>query len=158
MVLQCFSGNVCTRILRTFLSLSRFLYSRRCSPFPKSRGQFCLASFLIWYERFLVSVVFLNRQFSGATRRGEVSCNVNTASKPAASQDDFSHRTPHFGYTSEIKERSGVVPVHAVKSKVKHGDSLPKFDGHNSHQMESHGRVSRERDTSISRNRHEVVS
>lgn len=70
-------------------------------------------------------------------------------------QDDFTHRTPHFGYTSEIREQSGGFP--AAKSKDKSADSLQKLDGRNSRQLESHGRGSRERDNISSRNRQEEV-
>jgi hypothetical protein len=82
---------------------------------------------------------------------------LSTAAKNADLHDDFAHRTPHFGFTSETKEQSLVAPLQTAKSKDKAADSLHKLEGHQLRQRESHSQVSRDRDSSLSRNRQELV-
>ena len=97
--------------------------------------------------------------FSGAISRGEATSSSSTSAvKNAGLIDDLTHRTPHYGYTSEIMEQSGTVPVHATKIKEKASDSQFKQVGRNSLTKDSHDPAFRDKVFhSVVRSRQEAV-
>jgi hypothetical protein len=84
--------------------------------------------------------------FSGATSRGEATSSSSTSAvKNAGLIDDLTHRTPHFGYTSDIAEQAGTVPVHTTKIKEKASDFQFKHVGRNLPTKDSHDPAFREK-------------
>jgi hypothetical protein len=79
-----------------------------------------------------------------------------SAAKNAGLIDDLTHRTPHYGYTSEITDQQG--DVHAHVPKIKDSSSVSQFKqvGHNSHSKESHSRASRDEVSSSARKKEAV--
>jgi hypothetical protein len=71
--------------------------------------------------------------------------------------DDLTHRTPHYGYTSDVTEQQGVVSAHATKIKDSASDSRFKQHDMNSNAKDSHSRPFREKISSSTKSRAEAV-
>ena len=88
--------------------------------------------------------------------RGEISSSAIASAPNVGLADDLTHRTPHFGYTSELRLHHESVPILSAKTKDT-ADSRFRQDSQSVHAKDSHDRASRERGNSSTRGRQESV-
>jgi hypothetical protein len=89
--------------------------------------------------------------------RNETPSSLSTLAKKSSMLDDLGHRTPHFGYTSEIREQRGVAPVHVAKTKDITSEPRSKPEDYVSQLKDSHDQASRVKSSSSTRSRQQPV-
>ena len=145
------AGYISTRTLCTIHTFQGFLSSRGNSPHSKSRcsfWSFIKATGDKRYVHILLRFDFSAQQLlcSGIARHGEApSQPTSTSTQNSDLLDDLTHRTPYYGFTSEVKEQQGTASALSAKTKDIAVDSRFKQDGHNSHSKGLHDRASQDR-------------
>jgi hypothetical protein len=101
-------------------------------------------------------IAYEDHTILASMNRGEISSSAIASAPNVGLVDDLTHRTPHFGYTSELRLHHESIPVLSSKTKDM-ADSRFRQDSQSVHAKDSHDRASRERGNLSTRGRQEPV-